>query len=58
LGNRACLYIGDGGKDELAGAGRAGMTAVLLRSSTISVPGESREWVYDVDEIASVLSLV
>jgi putative hydrolase of the HAD superfamily len=55
---KACLYVGDGGNDELAGAGRAGMTAVLLRSSTISAPRESREWAYEVDEIASVLSLV
>jgi putative hydrolase of the HAD superfamily len=53
-----CLYVGDGGNDELAGAERGGMTAVLLRSSTISAPRESREWAYEIDEIASVLSLV
>ncbi len=33
-----CLYVGDGGGDELAGAARAGMTAVLLAAED-RVPG-------------------
>ncbi len=30
---RDCLYVGDGGSNELAGAGRAGMMAILLSSA-------------------------
>lgn len=42
-----CLYIGDGGGDELAGASRCGMTAYLLRGEDWPLHGGrggQREW--------------
>lgn len=53
----SCLYVGDGARDELAGAVRAGMTAVLLQTS-LSARQESGEWTHEIDDISAVLSLV
>jgi putative hydrolase of the HAD superfamily len=46
----ACLFVGNGGSDELAGARRAGMTAVLLtRHLEVIKPGRIAEVAPDAD---------
>jgi putative hydrolase of the HAD superfamily len=47
---RECLYVGNGGTDELAGARRAGMTSVLLtRHIEVVNPGRIPEVARDAD---------
>jgi len=54
----ACLYVGDGGSDELAGAVRAGMAAVRIESAEHLSYGQ-RPWVGPrIDGLAAVLDLV
>ncbi len=52
-----CLFVGDGGSDELAGAARAGMTAVLLRTGKRSAPA-APGWTHEINKIPAVLSLL
>lgn len=54
-----CLFIGDGGNDELRGAERAGMTAVLLECPELpSFPGRRRWKGQRIHSLADVLELV
>jgi putative hydrolase of the HAD superfamily len=57
-----CLYVGDGGSDELAGARAVGMRAVHLAvpdEAAALVYGRHLEWDGDVvDSLAGVLALV
>ena len=39
-----CLYIGDGGSNELTGASSFGLDAVLLRAPYDTIPGNREEW--------------
>ena len=54
-----CLFVGDGANDELAGAGRVGMTPVLfLPSGKTPIWPEVREWSgLRVSSIQEVLEL-
>jgi putative hydrolase of the HAD superfamily len=54
---RDCLYVGDGGHDELAGAQHVGMTAVLLRRRGSSRP-DPGGWTYTITSIPAVVSLL
>lgn len=51
------LFVGNGGNDELVGAARAGMTAVLLRTGKRGAPA-ARGWTHEIDEIPAVLTLL
>ena len=53
-----CLYVGDGGHDELAGAARAGMTAILLQTGDGPRPPESQGWTARISAIPEVLRLL
>lgn len=55
-----CLYVGDGGDDELAGAERVGMTAVQLRADGGEPPTSSaRAWQgRAIGSLSEVLELV
>lgn len=48
-----CFFIGDGGNDELAGAARVGMTAVLLER-----PGNSSQRMWDGSRIRSLAEVL
>jgi putative hydrolase of the HAD superfamily len=53
---RLCLYIGDGGDDELSGARAFGMTAVLLKPGDTQPP---EEWEGpEITRLAQVLELL
>lgn len=51
-----CVFIGDGGDQELIGAAALGMTAVQVGSSRPRVP-EAKHWVSSLDELAPLLGL-
>jgi putative hydrolase of the HAD superfamily len=61
---RQCLYVGDGGSDELAGARRAGMDAVLIcvpyeTSAVMSRPWARQwegPWISSVSEVLELVS--
>ncbi len=54
-----CLYIGDGGSNELTGASSVGMTAVLIRAPYDTVSGSRQEWNgVRISSIGEVLGLV
>jgi putative hydrolase of the HAD superfamily len=53
-----CLYVGDGGHDELGGAARAGMTAVLLQTGKGPSSSEPLGWTARIGAISEVLSLL
>jgi putative hydrolase of the HAD superfamily len=53
-----CLYVGDGGHDELAGAAQAGMTPVLLRSQRTSTRPDLLGWTHEIDTILATPSLL
>lgn len=53
-----CLYVGDGGHDELAGAARAGMTAVLLQTGRGPSSPEAQGWTARIGAIPDVLTLL
>jgi putative hydrolase of the HAD superfamily len=55
---RSCLYVGDGGHDELRGATRAGMTAILLHRGNKSGLPRERGWSAQIGSIPEVLTLV
>ncbi len=55
---RTCLYVGDGGHDELAGATRAGMTAILLYRRNKPPRPQVRAWEPRIRTIAEVLNHV
>ncbi len=50
-----CLYVGDGGDDELSGAAAAGMDAVLLETSPRAWPGRRISRLRDVVDIATAV---
>ena len=54
-----CLYVGDGTSNELSGAERAGMTAVLMRAPYDQPDGERESWdgarISDVREVLRLL---
>jgi putative hydrolase of the HAD superfamily len=57
-----CLYVGDGGSDELSGAENAGLTAVLIRGAD-DMPDEYRAEAFRwkgraIDSLDEVLGLV
>ena len=53
-----CLFVGDGANDELAGAERAGMTALQLRSPGEPLTPEGEAWTGpSVERLSDVLSL-
>jgi putative hydrolase of the HAD superfamily len=54
----ACLYVGDGGHDELGGAARAGMTAVLLQADRRLDPPPHLERITQISTIPEVLRLL
>jgi putative hydrolase of the HAD superfamily len=50
---KACVYVGDGNDDELAGAARAGMRPVLLRTHS------QRDWNGEaIDELPEIVELL
>jgi putative hydrolase of the HAD superfamily len=54
-----CLFVGDGGNDELRGAERAGMTAVLLERPELPSFASQRSWEGErIHSLADVLDLV
>jgi putative hydrolase of the HAD superfamily len=53
-----CLYVGDGGHDELGGAARAGMTAVLVQTRGRPSRSEPQGWTARISAIPEVLSLL
>jgi putative hydrolase of the HAD superfamily len=53
-----CLYVGDGGHDELGGAARVGMTSVLVQPGGRQLSAEPRDWTARINEIPEVLSLL
>jgi putative hydrolase of the HAD superfamily len=53
-----CLYIGDGGHDELAGATRVGMTAALLQRRNESTRPQAGAWEPRIKTIPELLRLV
>lgn len=54
----SCLYVGDGGHDELGGATRAGMTAVLLQTGKTPGPPQAQEWSARIHAIPELLLLL
>lgn len=54
-----CLYVGDGTSNELSGADRAGMTAVLMRAPYDQADGTRQTWdgarISDVREVLELL---
>lgn len=54
----SCLYVGDGGHDELAGARRVGMTAALLQRSDKPASPHVASWEPRITTIPEVLTLV
>lgn len=54
-----CLYVGDGTSNELSGAERAGMTAVLMRAPYDQADGARESWdgtrISDVREVIGLL---
>ena len=54
-----CLYVGDGTSNELSGAQRAGMTAVLMRAPYDQADGARESWdgarISDVREVLGLL---
>jgi putative hydrolase of the HAD superfamily len=55
---RSCVYIGDGGHDELSGAARVGMTAVLLEPGHQSTRPHLSNWRPRIASIEEVLTLI
>jgi putative hydrolase of the HAD superfamily len=53
-----CLYVGDGGHDELAGAARAGMTAILFHADTEPSSPKAMGWTSRISAIPEVLNLL
>jgi putative hydrolase of the HAD superfamily len=54
-----CLFVGDGGNDELPGAERVGMTAVQLRAPGEELTEPGKEWRgRSVERLEQVLELV
>ncbi|MCI0440020.1 MAG: HAD family hydrolase [Chloroflexi bacterium] len=54
-----CLYIGDGGSNELTGASSVGMTAVLIRAPYDTISGSRQDWDgVRISSIGEVLGLV
>ena len=54
-----CLYVGDGGSDELAGAERMGMTALRIHVPYEPSPDAANPWVGpEVTSLSQVLSAV
>jgi putative hydrolase of the HAD superfamily len=61
LGVRAedCLFVGDGGNDELPGAERVGMTAVQLRAPGEELTEPGKEWRgRSIERLEEVLELL
>ena len=54
-----CLYVGDGTSNELSGAQRAGMTAVLMRAPYDQADGSRESWdgarISDIREVLGLL---
>ncbi len=53
VGAGHCLYVGDGGDQELAGAAAAGMDPILLLTSATSWPGRQISNLEEVVDLAS-----
>ena len=54
-----CLYVGDGNDDELSGASKAGMTAVLMRAPYDRADGGREGWKGEtISDIRDVLGLL
>ncbi len=54
-----CLFVGDGGSNELTGATNAGMEAVLIRASDDTENGDREDWQgRRISSVAEVLKLV
>ena len=54
-----CLYVGDGTSNELSGASKAGMTAVLMRAPYDQADGARENWQGErISEIPEVLGLL
>ena len=54
-----CLYVGDGNDDELSGASKAGMTAVLMRAPYDRADGAREGWKGEtISDIRDVLGLL
>ena len=54
-----CLFVGDGGSNELTGATNAGMDAVLIRASDDSENGDREDWQgIRISSVAEALGLV
>ena len=53
-----CLYVGDGGHDELGGAARAGMTAILLQTDPEPNSPKATGCASKVNAIPEVLDLL
>jgi putative hydrolase of the HAD superfamily len=53
-----CLFVGDGANDELAGAERAGMTALQLRAPGEQLTADGERWTGDyVERLSDVLEV-
>ena len=54
-----CLFIGDGGSNELTGATNVGMDAVLIRAPDDTETGDREDWQgRRISSVAEVLTLV
>ena len=54
-----CLYVGDGGSNELTGATNAGMDAVLIRAPDDTENGDREDWQGTrISSVEEVLSMV
>ena len=55
-----CLFVGDGGSDELTGATNVGMDAVLIRAPDDTENGDREDWrgarISSLDEVLGLLS--
>ena len=59
LAPERCLYVGDGGSDELAGAERMGMTALRIHVPYETPPDHANPWPGpEVSALAQVLDYV
>lgn len=54
-----CLYVGDGTSNELSGASKAGMTAVLMRAPYDQTDGARENWAGErISDVREVLGLL